>query len=166
MRTPNLGVLYFYIVVEERRFDMNPKIIVMSRPMFEKYAACENSELAYAVSITTPGDTRANVNPNSNNKILDILRVSFHDTTLETDYYKPISERQAKRIANYIKAKVLPDNRTQLIIVHCDAGQSRSAGVAAAIMKYIYGTDEPIYGNPRYTPNSVCYRRVLEALMF
>jgi len=48
------------------------------------------------------------------------------------------------------------------ILVHCTAGKSRSAAVAAALHKVLNGTDEPIFGNKRYTPNMRVYRMVLD----
>ena len=49
--------------------------------------------------------------------------------------------------------------------MHCEAGQSRSAGVAAAIMKYLYNNDTDIFNNRYYKPNMLCYRKVLNAFM-
>lgn len=48
------------------------------------------------------------------------------------------------------------------IIVHCTAGKSRSAAVAAALSKVLLGNDESIFGNKRFTPNMRVYRMVLE----
>lgn len=47
-------------------------------------------------------------------------------------------------------------------IVHCEAGQSRSAGVAAALSKWINGEDWDYFLNPKYTPNSYCYQTILK----
>lgn len=51
------------------------------------------------------------------------------------------------------------------IWVHCDAGVSRSAGVAAAIGKYLNDDDMFVFGSPRYSPNITCYRKTLNALI-
>lgn len=51
------------------------------------------------------------------------------------------------------------------IIVHCDAGISRSSGIAAAILKYLTGDDSAIFDDPKYYPNMLCYRKTLNALM-
>lgn len=50
-------------------------------------------------------------------------------------------------------------------IVHCDAGISRSSGVAAAILKAKTGDDSQIFNNPKYRPNMRCYRIVLDEFM-
>ena len=49
------------------------------------------------------------------------------------------------------------------LIVHCDAGISRSAGVAGGIMKYIFGDDSPVFDSGYHRPNMWCYRKTLEA---
>lgn len=46
-----------------------------------------------------------------------------------------------------------------------EAGVSRSAGVAAAIGKYLNGDDMFIFGAPRFSPNITCYRKVLNTFM-
>ena len=51
------------------------------------------------------------------------------------------------------------------MIVHCDAGISRSSGVAAAILKAKTGDDSQIFNNPKYRPNMRCYRIVLDEFM-
>lgn len=51
------------------------------------------------------------------------------------------------------------------VIVHCDAGISRSSGVAAAILKASTGDDSQIFNSPKYRPNMRCYRIVLDELM-
>ena len=61
-------------------------------------------------------------------------------------------------------AKLLRDYPDTDVIVHCDAGISRSAGIAAAILKHFTGDDSSIFGNDLYDPNLWCYRKTLAAL--
>ena len=51
------------------------------------------------------------------------------------------------------------------IIVHCGAGVSRSAGMAAALMKFYNNDDTSIFDNSKYCPNMTVYRMVLNKLM-
>ena len=51
-----------------------------------------------------------------------------------------------------------------MMIIQCDAGVSRSAGVAGALMKYYNGDDSEIFENPKYRPNMRCYRTMLNEL--
>ena len=73
-----------------------------------------------------------------------------------------ISKETAEEIANFAKEWW---NKVDQIVVHCDGGVSRSAGVAAAILKYFTGDDSEIFDNPNYYPNMLVYRMVLNALM-
>lgn len=50
------------------------------------------------------------------------------------------------------------------IYVHCSAGVSRSAAVAAVLMKYYNGSDMPIFENAYYKPNMHVYTMVLNEL--
>ena len=50
------------------------------------------------------------------------------------------------------------------VIVHCDAWISRSAGIAAAILKHTTGDDSSIFENGLYDPNLWCYQKTLKAL--
>lgn len=49
-------------------------------------------------------------------------------------------------------------------IVACEAGISRSAGVCAAIMLALNGSDKPIFDDPSKRPNMTCYRLTVNAL--
>lgn len=51
------------------------------------------------------------------------------------------------------------------VIVHCDAGISRSSGIAAAILKAYTNDDIIIFDNPKYRPNMLCYRTTLNELI-
>jgi len=88
-----------------------------------------------------------------------VYRFQFDDVDMgQKDCITPAQANQIAEAVETIKDKV------DRIIVHCEAGISRSSGVAAAIMKYLTGDDMEIFGNGRYTPNMTCYRMVLEAL--
>lgn len=92
------------------------------------------------------------------------LSLTFDDVDFE-DRVKgefPITDNQALDIARFVKS--LPPT-IDSIIVHCEAGVSRSAGVAAAIMKWMWNDDSQIFDQPSYRPNMMCYRKVLNALM-
>ena len=73
-----------------------------------------------------------------------------------------ISPDDAKKIVAFVKSWI---NHIELIIVHCEAGMSRSSGVCAALMLWINGDDTPIFGNAFFRPNMLCYRTVLNELL-
>jgi len=47
----------------------------------------------------------------------------------------------------------------EVMMVHCEAGVSRSPGVAAALSKIHLGEDQEFFDN--YTPNMLVYRKIL-----
>ena len=53
----------------------------------------------------------------------------------------------------------LPDEVTDLYIC-CSKGQSRSAAVAAAILRMSGRSDDPVWLNPFYDPNTLVYYRL------
>jgi predicted protein tyrosine phosphatase len=114
------------------------------------------------ISITDP-DKGLNAfakNPN----IMSVLRLQFDDTDPDTLWGHEIlmSKTDAEKIKQFINAF---KDKAECLIVHCEAGISRSAGVMAAIQKYLIGTDEDIFNRKKYSPNMHCYRLTLNALM-
>lgn len=143
---------------------INNKVIVMNQWKAERYSKENQDKTSVIISITSKSVGPADIKKTTDNKIVDILRLEFNDTDKEDKYAGNINREQAEEIKNFVN-KYVNNDSIELFIVHCEAGQSRSAGVAAAIMKYAYNDDTPIFNNRIYTPNMLCYRMVLECLM-
>ena len=77
----------------------------------------------------------------------------------ETDGSDLMSDDDARKVALFVTRHV-----TDRIIVHCDAGISRSGGVAAAIAKWMLNDDSEFFYSGQYRPNMWCYRKTLTAL--
>ncbi len=135
------------------------EVIVMNRSEAIRYSYRPHDEISAIVSIATPSAEYdgTNIYRSRYNKIHAILRLQFDDVEDGNDV---ITIDDAKKIHSFIEA-----NKNRKIIVHCDAGISRSAGIAAALMKHYNGDDTPIFNNPKYVPNMKCYRTMLEELM-
>lgn len=134
-------------------------VIVMNRANAKKFSYQQHDEKIAIISITDPEAAYNNFNRDSQNGIIAILPMKFADVNRgDKDC---ITMEQAKKIANFVKRYI---EQVDTFLVHCEAGQSRSAGCAAAILKWSTGSDSLIYDNPRYTPNSTVYSYVLEAL--
>lgn len=136
-------------------------IEVMSKNDAELYSTCMHKDKSIIISITSVKSLDAYIIPTSVNGITDMIRVKYTDTDYNT---VGISIKDIKRIADFVK-RYKYNKYIDKLIIHCEAGQSRSAGVAAAIMKYLNNDDTPIISNSKYIPNMVCYRYTLEALM-
>jgi predicted protein tyrosine phosphatase len=116
------------------------------------------------ISIRDPESSKADLKFNP----LDAIFLAFDDVDHPVclspkRMCNPLTNEDARDIALFV-------NRwwgyVKLIIVNCEAGISRSAGVGAAILKYKTGDDIQIFGNQRYYPNRTCYRKVLTAFHF
>ena len=87
-----------------------------------------------------------------------ILEMQFNDVEKGKGC---ITKKQAKEIADFV-CRIHP--QVERIIVHCEFGQSRSAGVAAAISQHFEGDSGGIFGNRAYHPNRTCHSYVQDAL--
>lgn len=102
------------------------------------------------ISIVTPGEKAVQFP-------CDTLHVSFYDTTESIG----ISIADAVQIKDFVNQELAKGIKH--LVVHCDAGVSRSAGVAAAISKAIGQDESEILDNPNYFINARCYAYVLMA---
>ena len=145
-------------------------VAVMSRSRAMSYCHHQNARPAVMISISDPY-MRYSISPfiSPDNLIIEILNLSFADADAPgIDVYgREASSSDLMQPEDGQKIKALLERHPNTdIIVHCDAGISRSAGVAAAIMKAKTGDDSQIYDSPVYYPNSHCYRTTLNALLF
>src|SRR5271166_2461267 len=86
---------------------------------------------------------------------IGVLRLSFLDSDGGAN---SITNEQAISIRDFIVG--LKDGLGR-VIVHCDAGWSRSPAVAAALAKHFNNDDAEFF--TRYRPNMLVYRKVLDA---
>ena len=77
----------------------------------------------------------------------------------ETDGSDLMGNEDARKVALFVTEHV-----TDRIIVHYDAGISRSGGVAAAIAKWMRNNDEEFFCSGQYHPNRWGYRKTRTAL--
>ena len=90
--------------------------------------------------------------------LIDVLSLRFND--VESNEPNHMMRADAEAIIAFVNKYI---NDVSQIIVHCGAGVSRSAGVAAALMLIINNDDSPIFDNPKFCPNRCCYRTTLNA---
>lgn len=147
----------------------NIRVRVMSRLDATYYCSNPHDENAVIISISTPY-FHYELEPyiNEENRVQDILKLSFFDAdepnSLDVNNFVAansdlMSDADAEKIANFVER-----NTQNLIIVHCDAGISRSSAVAVAILLHYTGDDSAIFDNERaYSPNMWVYFMVLKA---
>ncbi len=135
------------------------KIAVVSRQKAEYFCMDAHNFITDIISIETPANTyRGRIFESSENGVRRILKLAFFDD-IKGDGIMTAED------AEKVRGFVMQDPQPDLLLVHCDGGISRSAGVAAAIMKYLTGSDEEIFVSRMYRPNMHCYRMTLNALM-
>lgn len=138
-------------------------IIVLNKAKAQRLSYKDFLSNKVIISISTPSDDKAVFNID-NDSIKDILYLSFYDVSTETQNifkgYPAMTDEDAVQIRDFVlKWKDTVDT----IIVHCDAGISRSAGVAAGILDGLDQDSSQIFDNNIYLPNSLCYRKTLNA---
>ena len=130
----------------------------MSRSNAVKYSEAQHNETSAVISISDCDKDSPKLENNPNNGIVARRKVKFDDVERGAD--NCITEADALKIVSFVSETAKSQDR---LIVHCEAGVSRSAGVAAAILKALTGDDKEVFNNPRYVPNMTCYRAVLNA---
>lgn len=102
---------------------------------------------------------------------LGVLQLQFDDwdaeqkTLIEKEYPHSerakhmiyFSEQHAKKLIRFVKKHL---DKIELIVVQCDAGISRSTGIAAALSKCVNDDDECFF--KQYLPNSLVYSTILK----
>lgn len=116
---------------------------------------CHIEEPLVIISITDIGS--APVLFAENKQIKAVLRVSFDD--VDKGGFGAMNIDDADLVVDFC-LRWLPQTN---LLVHCEAGISRSAGVCAAVLKWYEGCDMQIFGDAYYRPNMHCYREVLKA---
>lgn len=142
--------------------ESNFYVEVMNRQNAKRFSFGKHDFSTIIVSITDVESLPNSFQHNKENGIIAICPVKFDD--VNRGEINCITKEDAEKIARFVMKHINTKTCVDHLIVHCEAGKSRSAGVAAAILKFYAGNDMQIYGSPRYTPNSTCYSMVLEAL--
>jgi predicted protein tyrosine phosphatase len=89
-------------------------------------------------------------------KLVDAIYLVFDDISKHIDGLVIMNDKHAIQIADF----VIRWHRHPLIVCQCEAGISRSAGVAAAIMNYLGGDDELIFNSDMLLPNIYVYDKI------
>jgi predicted protein tyrosine phosphatase len=133
------------------------QVLVYSRGAIERVPPQEVPHVVISIT-SAPGDVaRIPASPLTR----AILRLSFADADVAHDASLVLFDgRRAREVAAFVRAH---REHVALIVVHCDAGLSRSPAVAAAITKWLGEDDSPWFA--RYRPNMLVYRTLLNELM-
>lgn len=120
------------------------KAVVSSKTFSEKTAI---------VSITAPGQRQPSFADNPS--IIGIFRMQFWDISSPAGGLRLPAQSDFNGLKEFIDEMV--QKGAAVIVVHCAAGISRSAGTAAAISDYLH-LNAHIFDNPAYFPNRLAYK--------
>jgi predicted protein tyrosine phosphatase len=146
-------------------------IAITNRVIAEKASALIKTPHAI-ISITDPDSDLPAFAPNENR--IAILSLRFYDLEdisdqMETkdavEYlsqfgdglFKDVQAAEIVHFVEHIK------DRVKGILIHCHAGVSRSAAVAAVIELMLNGSNERVFNDRRYSPNLYVYTKLLLA---
>lgn len=132
---------------------------VLNRQAAKRYSYQPHETKSIIISIYSSDELPNKIIQTPANQIQAVLPICFDD--VGRDEPCCMSEQDASCIRVFLEQHL---KNAERLIVHCDAGISRSAGVCAAIMKFFDGTDLPIFNCGQYRPNMHCYRIMLEEL--
>lgn len=135
-------------------------IKVFSRDALEKHIKYFGfRKPTIVISISCPSDLVPRYLLYDINNMVDKIFLKFDDVECDFGSYVSMSDEDAKNILDF----VFKHKDVENIVVHCDAGISRSAGVAAALSK-IFNKDDMEYFSPEtiYSPNMCCYNEILD----
>ena len=105
-----------------------------------------------AISITTEGDFPALSEDNRQG----LLQLAFADTA-DSERHDAFTASLAADVLDFVEEVW---DRVEVLLIHCEAGLSRSPGVAAALSRIYYGDDGP-WGEYDF-PNSLVYQRLVD----
>lgn len=144
-------------------------VTVMSRDAAIKYCKQPHETKTIMISVSDPYNIYHEAPFCSDeNGIVSILPLHFSDADqVGTDVYGRNAERKDlfSDADAYMIKRFLNKFPNTDVIVHCDAGISRSSGIAAAILKAYTNDDTKIFNSPKYRPNMLCYRTTLNELL-
>lgn len=128
-----------------------PKILVASRAMMEVVTL---PKPYVVVSFSDPGAPLVDLTHDKN--CLAALRVAVHDISAPCAHFFHFTETWAMRVWDFVERFT---DQVNFVMCQCEAGISRSAGLAAALSYTWYGTDEFFFRT--YLPNLLIYRTML-----
>lgn len=133
------------------------KIIVLSQQVIEKLYHELPESVVISITSTSGGSSQAKIKETENLK--EILFLKFDDFSTRTEElekkYVYFNEELAAQVLAFVEK-----HKDKLIVCQCEAGISRSAGVAAALAK-IYNDNDKFYFT-KYIPNSLVYSEILK----
>lgn len=124
------------------------EIKISSIKEFLYYKLNENKNIKVVAATSSGNDYK---------QIKNKLLLNYDDSLIGNNIF---TDDHAKKIIKFVK-KV---KQNEILYCLCDAGQSRSAAVAASLMLEYNGNDMEIWENCKYYPNILIYKTMCKNL--
>lgn len=131
------------------------EVLVLSQKKAEKFVKSNKTRTLAVISITNPGQKPADIEEGG--MVAALFRMSFYDLEVDMGPFPCAKEEDLEGLRDFVDH--LP--KVELLLVHCAAGISRSAAVAAATQLYL-GMEDTIWNSPKFHPNARVYRLCLK----
>ena len=112
-----------------------------------------------AVDYCSANGHRPKLVKKEHNRVVAVLYLFFDDEVVGDNTF---SDEQAEQVIRFVDAW---KSKVERLIVHCDAGVSRSAAVCAAMKRYLGFDDEDIFKNQQYEPNPLVYETLIQQFL-
>jgi hypothetical protein len=112
------------------------RFIVKGRKSSREFTFSYSGSAYFAIISITDVGSKNNIFNSNNKHLVDVCRVSFDDVDFGQE--NCITVEDAKKILSFVNNNI---DKVSFIIVQCEAGISRSAGVCAGLMKIYNGDD-------------------------
>lgn len=130
------------------------KFLIMDRVDAVQYCQEQHKEKAALISINSCGQRPARITKTQENGVISVLRLFFDDVVIGQNSF---DEDHAESIIRFVDAW---RDSADVLLVHCDAGVSRSAAVCAAAKRYLGVDDMDVFRSTQYEPNHLVYTTI------
>lgn len=122
-----------------------------------------SSPYALISIMSPPNDVQLQDDPNRK----ALIRLEFDDLEKDVPLVGILRPRPCILFDKYMAARILgfvdgvKESGIEIVVIHCEAGISRSAAVAAALSK-IHNGDGSLFFSKKTCPNMLVYRTIIE----
>jgi protein-tyrosine phosphatase len=132
---------------------------IMDRYDAIEYCKEEHVHSSIIISISSANGYKPRLVKTDHNRVVAVLYLFFDDEVIGNNTF---SNEQAERIVRFVDAW---KSKVERLVVHCDAGVSRSAAVCAAMKRYLGFDNQDIFTSQQYEPNPLVYETLIQQFL-
>ena len=132
---------------------------IMDRYDAVEYCKEEHTHSSIIISISSANGHRPKLVKKEHNRVVAVLYLFFDDEVVGDNTF---SDEQAEQIIRFVDVW---KSVVERLVVHCDAGVSRSAAVCAAMKRYLGFDNQDIFKCQQYEPNPLVYETLIQQFL-